>query len=209
MGYFQANPEALTQGVNLADHGDQIFPYFIAFHLPIGLSGLVAAAMFAAAMSSIDSGVNSMTAVITTDFLERFGKQPKTEKNRLLMTRSIACGIGAVVVVLSSLVIGNVSGNILAMTSKTAELLVTPLFALFIFARFVPFATRTGVVAGAICGVTAATLIAFSGPIFGMDHTTGEALDPVSFMWVGPMALLVNLVVGTLVSLMSKKVRSG
>ena len=205
MGYFQANPDALTQGLTLADNGDQIFPYYIAFHLPIGISGLVVAAMFAAAMSSIDSGVNSMTAVITTDFVERFNKQPKTEKGRLLMTRLIVFGIGAVVVVGSCWVIGGVPGNILAMTSRTAELLVAPIFGLFFFARFVPFATRTGVVAGWICGVTAAVLIAFSGPIFGMDHSTGEALDPVSFMWIGPGALLVNIVVGTLVSLISKK----
>ena len=205
MGYFQANPDALTQGLTLMDSGDQIFPYYIAFHLPVGVSGLVVAAMFAAAMSSIDSGVNSMTAVITTDFLERFSMQPKTEKGRLLMTRSIVFGIGAVVVVGSCWFIGDVRGNILAMTSKTAELLIAPIFALFFFARFVTFATRAGVVAGMICGVTTAILIAFSGSIFGMDYSIGEALDPVSFMWIGPGALLVNIVVGTWVSLIFKK----
>jgi hypothetical protein len=41
-------------------------------------------------------------------------------------------------------------------------------------------------------------LIAFSGPIFGMNPTTGD--DPVSFTWINPAALTVNLIVGLSVS---------
>ncbi len=91
------------------------------------------------------------------------------------------------------------------MTGKTSELMTAPIFALFFFARFVPFATPIGAAAGAICGVATATLIAFSGPTFGMDLSTGEALDPISFMWVSPASLSVSLTVGTLVSLISQK----
>ncbi len=205
MGYFQANPDVLPTGMTLADSADSIFPHYIAFHLPVGVSGLVVAAMFAAAMSSIDSGVNSMTAVISTDFLKRFGKQPKTERAELLLAKLIAVAIGAIVVVGSAWFIGDVQGNITAMTGKTSELMTAPLFALFFFARFVPFATPIGAAVGAICGVATATLIAFSGPIFGMDLSTGEALDPISFMWVSPASLSVSLAVGTLVSLISQK----
>ena len=55
------------------------------------------------------------------------------------------------------------------------------------------------VVVGAVCGTATAVMIAFSGPIFGMDPHTG--VDPISFMWIGPTALLVNLASGSLVSL--------
>ena len=205
MGYFQANPDVLPAGMTLADNADSIFPHYIAFHLPVGVSGLVVAAMFAAAMSSIDSGVNSMTAVITTDFLKRLGQQPKTQRGELLLAKLIAVAIGAIVVVGSVWFISDVQGNITAMTSKTSNLMTAPIFALFFFARFVPFATPIGAAAGAICGVATATLIAFSGPIFGMDFSTGEPLDPVSFMWVNPAALFVSITVGTLVSLITKQ----
>ena len=205
MGYFQAHPDALPAGMTLADNADQIFPHYIAFDLPVGISGLVVAAMFAAAMSSIDSGVNSMTAVITVDFLERFDKQPKTQRGELLVAKLIAVAIGAIVVVGSAWFIGDVQGNFTAMTGKVSELMTAPIFALFFFARFVPFATPFGAAAGALCGVATATLIAFSGPIFGMDISTGEELDPVSFMWVSPASLVVSLAVGTLASLMSRK----
>ena len=83
--------------------------------------------------------------------------------------------------------------------------MTAPIFALFFFARFVPFATPFGAAAGALCGVATATLIAFSGPIFGMDVSTGKELDPVSFMWVSPASLVVSLAVGALASLMSRK----
>ena len=206
MGYFQANPADLPTGVTF-DDADKIFPHFISYHLPVGVSGLVVAAMFAAAMSSIDSGVNSMTAVITTDFLTRFGKQPKTERGQLLLAKFIALAIGAAVVVGSLWFVQDVQGNITAMTGKVSELLVAPIFALFFFARFVPFATPIGVFIGAIFGVATATLIGFSGPIFGWDFSTGEKLDPISFMWLGPVALLVNILVGSLASLLNRRMR--
>ena len=134
MGFVQAHPDALPAGLTLADNADQIFPHYIAFDLPIGISGLVVAAMFAAAMSSIDSGVNSMTAVITVDFLERFDKQPKTQRGELLVAKLIAVAIGAIVVVGSAWFIGDVQGNFTAMTGKVSELMTAPIFALFFFA---------------------------------------------------------------------------
>ena len=52
-----------------------------------------------------------------------------------------------------------------------------------------------------------AVLIAFSGPIFDMDPVTG--LDPISFMWIGPVALAVNLLTGTRASLALQRIRPG
>ena len=69
LGYFNRYPELLPADIDLKSNADRVFPHFIAFHLPPGISGLVVAAMFAAAMSSIDSGVNSITAVVVTDLL--------------------------------------------------------------------------------------------------------------------------------------------
>ena len=79
-------------------------------------------------------------------------------------------------------------------------LLLVPLSA---FALFDKKSTATGVWAGAICGVATAVLIAFSGPIFGADPETG--LDPISFQWISPFALVVNIAVGMLVSRLTSK----
>lgn len=198
LGYFSAHPELIPAGMDLKDDADKFFPHFIAYHLPVGISGLVVSAMFAAAMSSIDSGVNSITAVVMTDFVDRFRLEPLSEKQHMRLARYLAFGIGAFVVATSSLM-EHVPGNITSVTQKTSNLLTTPIFGLFFFALFVPFAKPVGVVAGAVCGTITAALIAFSGPIFGMDPTTG--LDPISFQWISPAAVLVNIVVGCVVSL--------
>ncbi len=197
LGFFQVYPERLPDGIDLAQNGDKVFPYYIAFMLPPGISGLVVVAMFAAAMSSIDSGVNSITAVVSRDFLERFGRLPEDERKRTRMAKIMAFGIGAVIVVGSSF-LDSVPGNIWAVSNKTSSLLTAPIFGLFFFAFFVPFARPLGVGVGAILGIAVAILTAFSGLIFGMNPATGE--DPVSFMWVAPASLAVNLPVGTLIS---------
>jgi solute:Na+ symporter, SSS family len=215
LGYSKAHPGYIPQDLT----ADKVFPHFIAFHLPPGISGLVVSAMFAAAMSSIDSGVNSITAVVMTDGFDRFGRAPQTDRQHVLTARWLAFGIGAFVVLLSS-TMGLIPGNITAVTNKTSNLLTTPIFGLFFFALFVPFASPKGVWIGAICGTTTAVLIAFSGPIFrcayhlysyfylgswGEDlflDAQGENVDPISFQWIAPSAITVNIVTGCLGSLL-------
>jgi SSS family solute:Na+ symporter len=223
LGFFQASPELLPSGMSLKENADKVFPYFIAYQLPMGISGLVVSAMFAAAMSSIDSGVNSITAVVKTDFLDRFDWRPRTEWGHLLGAKLLAFSIGAIVVVGSSFV-GNIPGNITAVTYKTTNLLTTPIFGLFFYALILPFGRAAGAWVGTIVGIVTAAVIAFSGPLvtlldlqlripaqtFGVeletiiDKYTGEsrllAPDPISFQWIGPIALAANLATGTLVS---------
>ncbi|MEO2014029.1 MAG: hypothetical protein ABGZ53_06620, partial [Fuerstiella sp.] len=162
--------------------------------------------------------------------------------------RWLAFGIGAVVVVASS-GMGAIPGNITAVTTKTANLLTTPIFGLFFFALFVPFASPKGVGIGTFFGTTTAVLIAFSGPLvvflstnFGMDpmafgvelltkvdpatgvesvvsavrelnRETGEfeldPRDPISFQWIAPAAITVNIVTGCIASLVFPKKNGG
>lgn len=223
MGFYMANPAAVPAGASLSDSADRLFPEFIAYELPVGISGVVVAAMFAAAMSSIDSGVNSITAVVMTDFLDRFGRRPSTEVRQVLVARLLAFSIGAVVIIGSSY-IGLIEGNITAVTSKTVNMLTPPLFALFVFALFVPFARPAGVWIGTLCAIGVSMMMAFSGALvvyladqFQIDPATfgteivvsidpvtnlevRSAADPVSFQWIGPVALAVNLSVGTVIS---------
>ena len=96
-------------------------------------------------MSSMDSGVNSITAVVMTDFLDRFELRPKIERGRIRFAQLLAFGIGVAVVVSS--LIQHVPGNYFAVTNKTDGLLAAPIFALF-----VPFARPAAVLLGAACG---------------------------------------------------------
>lgn len=223
LGYFQANVDMLPEGMAVKANADDLFPRYIAYHLPVGISGLVVAAMFAAAMSSIDSGVNSVTAVVMTDFIDRFGFTPHTERGHVWVARTLAFLVGTTVV-LGSAWIGYIPGNITAMTNKTVNLLTSPIFALFFLALFVRGASALAGWVSAISGTLVAATIAFSGPLvyrlhtqFGVDPASfnvkiiekvdpasGEPWstceDPVSFQWIGFASLLVSLASGVLVS---------
>ncbi len=67
--FYTMNPGQLPEAIG----GDKVFPYFIATEMPLGLRGVMVAAILAAAMSSIDSGLNSCTTALVTDFFKRFG----------------------------------------------------------------------------------------------------------------------------------------
>ena len=66
--FYKANPTRLTD----LEATDQIFAIFIWRQMPAGLSGLVVAGVFAAAMSSLDSSIHSISTAVTTDFVRRF-----------------------------------------------------------------------------------------------------------------------------------------
>jgi len=211
--------ETLDQTRDNLIGADQWFPRFISHSLPIGLAGLVIAAMFAAAMSSLDSGVNSITAVVMTDFVQRNRMQEIGERQHLLMSRGMAVAIG-VIVVLGSMGAGVIEGNIMSVTQKSVNLFTTPIFALFYYAVFAKRVHPVGVWAGTIVGSVVAILVAFSGQIcyllhmqFGFDPATVGApieskmdaltgipyeacIDPISFQWIGIFALVANLLVG-------------
>ena len=55
--------------------GDAVFPYFIGFGLPPGISGLLLAAVAAATMSTLSANLNAAASAFTTDFYRRFSKR--------------------------------------------------------------------------------------------------------------------------------------
>ena len=165
---------------------DQYFPHFIANGLPTGLTGLVIAAMFAAAMSSLDSGVNSITAVVSTDFIERVRTKKLTEQQQLVTARLIAVIVG-VVVVFGSVLTEFIQGNIMEITASAVNLLTTPIFGLFVYALYFKRPNAIIVATATLIGILTALYLAF-GDEMGWHK--------ISFQWIGPFSLTANLGVG-------------
>jgi SSS family transporter len=88
--YFREHPVSLAP----LEKADQIFPWFIAQRMPAGLAGLVFAGVFAAAMSSLDSGMHSIATVITNDFVRRF-RPGLAERTLLVFARWLTVVLGA------------------------------------------------------------------------------------------------------------------
>ena len=68
--FYQVNPSALN---NNFINNDAIFPWYIVSQLPSGVSGILIAAIFAAAMSSLSSSMNSGAASFSADVYDRYG----------------------------------------------------------------------------------------------------------------------------------------
>jgi SSS family solute:Na+ symporter len=90
--YYSPGGHPLGEGIT---KGSEVFPYFIATKLPIGLRGLVVAAILAAAMSTVDSNLNCSATVLLLDFYKRYFNPNIGERGSILFLRgtTIAWGI--------------------------------------------------------------------------------------------------------------------
>lgn len=106
--YYQANPDPNVALVVNEMHGkrDAIYPYFIATQLPAGLAGAVIAAIFAAAMSSVDSLLNSTSTVIVEDFYKRFSAEERSDEHYLRVARILTVVLGVFVTLAALTFIG-------------------------------------------------------------------------------------------------------
>ncbi len=191
LGFFQEHPEFLSPAMNLQENTDLLFPHFIVNFFSFGIAGLVISGMLAAAMSALSSGVNATCTVITTDLLSLFRREPLSEARKVTLAKRTAFAVGVIAIGLS-LLVGNVRGNLIEITNKTNNLFVGPLFGLFFFALFAPVATPLGAVFGSLYGLLAAFLISF-GDLAGWA--------PLSWQWIIPSAVVVDIVSGTIFSL--------
>jgi len=187
IAFFSENPHFLGDGETITGQADQLFPKFILIGLPVGLSGLVASGIFAAAMSSLSSGLNSSSSVISEDIIKRL--IPKwVSPNPLKQVKLISVFVG-IIAIFISLAIANVQGNLLDVVIKVVNLFVAPLFVLFFLAMFIPFATSRGTVTGGIASIIIAVAIAFYGFL------------GIQVLWIMPVALVSGAAFGIVASL--------
>jgi len=92
--YYTAHPGNLPAEYRLPGKSDSVFPYFIVTVLPPGVTGLLIASVFAAAMSTISSSLNSSATVILNDYYQRYFRPQATErqKMRVLYATTIVVG---------------------------------------------------------------------------------------------------------------------
>lgn len=86
--------DQLAADLTEADIGDRVFPHFIASQLPQGLRGLLIAAVFAAAMSTVSTSLNSSATLVMSDFYVRLiaPDAPDVAQVRVLRMATVAWG---------------------------------------------------------------------------------------------------------------------
>lgn len=91
---YQRQLESTAETITSADIGDRVFPHFVAKHLPPGVTGLLIAAIFAAAMSTVSTSLNSSATLLLDDYYRRFLRRDahETESMRVLYIATFLWG---------------------------------------------------------------------------------------------------------------------
>ncbi|WP_426690557.1 sodium:solute symporter family transporter [Rhodanobacter ginsengiterrae] len=96
--FYKAHPERMNPTLPI----DATFPLFIAAELPMGVTGLIIAAIFAAAMSTLSSIINSVSTLASVDFYEKLARNP-TPKRSVLFAEIAGVAVGLIAIGLALL----------------------------------------------------------------------------------------------------------
>ncbi|MBQ9888203.1 MAG: hypothetical protein IJM41_03040 [Bacteroidales bacterium] len=176
----------MAPGTSLSNDADTLFPRFILVGLPSGLTGLIAAAIMAAAMSSLSSGLNSSATVIQEDLIKPYSKKRVKDVKKDLKTIKKISALLGLAVTCSCYLVSYVTGNLFDVVVKVVNLVVAPLFVLFFMALFVKGATDKGTIIGGLVSFAVAIAISFF-EIFG-----------IKAVWIMPFALIAGIAAGML-----------
>ena len=195
LAFFFHHPDMMASGSDLCAQADTLFPRFIRVGLPTGLTGLIAAAIMAAAMSSLSSGLNSSATVILEDLVKPYAKRRVSDEKRDLRAVKLISALLGVVVTFSALSVALVPGNLIDLMMKVVNLVVAPLFVLFFLALFVKGATDRGTILAGLFSFGVAIAIAFF-EIFGIKS-----------LWIMPISFIAGVLGGVFFCFIGRRIR--
>ena len=201
LSFFLKFPNLMPNPLRpIVDQADDLFPHFIGTVLPAGLGGLVVAAMLAAAMSSLSSGISSIGTVLLTDFPNVFARNcGGREKKLMFRAKLIGLIVGGIAMAMSFAVVYVPGRNLFEVGFRTGDFFSAPLCVLFLLAFFVPFSTPAGAWAAIGIGFAASVTFSYWKQIVGAFVPTGD----FSIILIQPVSLLLSLLAGVIVSMLS------
>jgi len=152
--YYQQHPALLPPDLS----PDRILPWFILHELPMGVSGLIIAAIFAAAMSSVDSGLNSLTTVILHDVAAPLSGHESIKIYKVKIARMITCSLG-VLATLVAMYVFEYIGGIIKSFYTFMGLFSAPVLALFLLGMVTKRANFQGWILATLISVISIALI--------------------------------------------------
>lgn len=161
-----------------------VFLDFILNHLPVGIVGLLLAAIFAAALSSIDSELNAMTSVAVLDVYVR-GRPIPLDGRRFLWTSRIATLLVGAFATAFALYAGHM-GSLIEAVNHVGSYIYGSLLGAFLLAWLVPWANGHGAFVGLLSGMAAVAYAATQ--------------TDLAFLYLNTVGTAVVVVVGALLS---------
>jgi solute:Na+ symporter, SSS family len=168
--YYMRNPDRLPAGVDspmTTGFSDRIFPHFINYGLPVGISGFVVAAIFAVAQSSIDSGINATSSVIMIDLVRKYRRNQSSEAQDLKLAKILTVCIGVVVTLMGvALSLAPKDLNLIDLQLKSFNCVLGPLGAMFMAGMLLRHVGQTPVVIAGITGAVCGLMFGFMDVLF-------------------------------------------
>jgi SSS family transporter len=180
-GYERFSGEIPSSDVNY------IFPRFVTTYLPVGLVGLIIAAILAAAMSTIAAELNSLATSTVIDIYKRHLKPEAADSHYLAVSRGatafwalFACVVATFAATL---------GSLIEVVNRFGSFFYGSLLGVFVLAIGVPRARSAGAFWGLLAGMAVVAVVAF--------HPVTRS---VSFLWHNVIGVAVVVTVGTTIS---------
>ena len=168
---------------------DRIYPTFIVTQMPHGISGLLIAAILAAAMSNLSAALNSLSSSTIMDLYVRF--RPQTDElRRMRLSRFSTVLWATVLFVLAVLCLHRVS-RVIEVGLQIASVAYGALLGAFLLGILTRRANQPGAIAGMLCG--------FAMELYLWLRT------PVPFTWWVMIGTVVTFTVGYLISCLSSR----
>lgn len=175
-------------GTKPGEDTNYIFLSFVTRYMPVGIVGLIMAAIFAAAMSTISAEINSLATVSVVDVYKRHVKKDGADRHYLAAARW-ATAFWGIYAVMTARYAANL-GSLIEVVNKVGSLFYGGLIGVFVLAFFVPKATARGAFWGVLIGEAA---------IFYMWAKTD-----IFFLWFNALGCLVVVAAGYAVSLLER-----
>lgn len=179
----QALALAERAGVEDADDTNHVFPWFLVNRLPLGLVGLLVAAVFAAAMSSIDSELNALATTTVVDVWKHHVR-PDTDERGLVRVGRLATVAWALLAAAFALKAAAL-GSVIEAVNTVGSYFYGSLLGVFVLAFAFKRTTGRG---------------AFWGLFAGMGAVAVAQAADIAWLWLNPIGCLAAVGVGVLLS---------
>jgi len=174
-----------------ADHLDYLVPQFILLHIPSGVRAILFAAILAAAMSSLDSALNSLSASTMRDFVER-GRD--LSQKRILILSKLSTVIWGLTITGFAFIVGNISKTVLESINMIGSAFYGPILASFLMGVLTKSATSKGIFSGVLAGVA-------------FNLFLWLKIQELFWMWWNLLGLLISVFITFIVSKVTKNPR--
>ncbi len=176
---------------------DRIFPQFIVAQLPHGISGLVIAAIFAAAMSNLSGSLNSLASTTVLDFYKPLINPNASDESLLRLSRWLTAIWGLILILLAFLAAQGIQSVLIAGLT-IASLVYGPMLGAFLLGLLTKRANQTGVITGMLASLVV-MLTLKSADLLGYNLPFHD----LAWTWFGLVGTAICFAVGLTVSMLS------